>query len=593
MQPTNSNDYQADVRDVTMQSRRRLMKGMVLAGMAGAGGLLAEGVAPDLSGTAGAQLRGSRVEQWSLQEITLRSGKQYENPFQEVQLQATFSCGPAQITAEGFYDGDAIWRVRLMPERQGHWTFRTKSNDASLNGMTGEFEVTAPSGNNHGPVRVAKTFHFTYTDGTAFYPLGTTTYGLFLGGLDDQVRMMGTLSRFAFNKARLMVMAFSSLAPGDNAFFRGRDSQLDFNRYNVDFYRRIEAGLLDLQAIGVEADLILLHPYDSRGQLSRLPQEQDERYIRYTAARLSAFRNVWWTLTNEFDLYPLFGIKKDWPRLGELLASSDPYAHLRGIHNSCCGFYDNSESWITHVILQDITLQRLTAGPRNDSTMGLDARKVGKPVVIDEYGYEGNIAMTWGSIAPREAVEMHWSIVMAGAYGSHGESYFGTPGGTYVGEAPDRLAFLKKTMMETPFQDLEPLPDVMNDQSAAITVLGVPGTCYIFHFAQPKEKASWNLGFFGPATPSHPLPVVVGSTDPNTWNGPIPKFTIKDGSYRVEMIDIWQMKTRFLGFTAGASQQFRSPIEPGIIRLTRIENLPPGEKALPMSELTGRHSLSL
>ena len=89
--------------------------------------------------------------------------------------------------------------------------------------------------------------------------------------------------------------------------------------------------------------------------------------------------------------------------------------HLRGIHNSCVGFYDNSQNWITHVIFQDITLQRLTAEPRNNSAMGLDARKVGKPVVIDEYGYEGNIAMTWGSIAPREAVEMHWSIVMAGA----------------------------------------------------------------------------------------------------------------------------------------------------------------------------------
>ena len=62
--------------------------------------------------------------------------------------------------------------------------------------------------------------------------------------------------------------------------------------------------------------------------------------------------------------------------------------------------------------------------------MGLDARQFEKPVVVDEYGYEGNIAMTWGSIAPREAVEMHWSIVMAGAYGSHGESYFGTPRGS-------------------------------------------------------------------------------------------------------------------------------------------------------------------
>jgi hypothetical protein len=178
--------------------------------------------------------------------------------------------------------------------------------------------------------------------------------------------MIGTLTQSAFNKARINVMAFSSLAPNDNAFFRTSSAQFDFDQYNVAFYRRFEAGLLDLQAIGVEADLILFHPYDSRGKLSKLPQDQDEAYIRYTVARLSAYRNVWWTLTNEFDLFPMFGVQKNWRRLGELLATSDPYAHVRGIHNSCCGFYDNSEPWITHVILQDITLQRLASEPRNN-----------------------------------------------------------------------------------------------------------------------------------------------------------------------------------------------------------------------------------
>lgn len=257
-----------------------------------------------------------------------------------------------------------------------------------------------------------------------------------------------------------------------------------------------------------------------------------------------------------------------------MLATSDPYAHLRGIHNSCCGFYDNSEQWITHVILQDITLQRFASEPRNNSAMGLDSRKYGKPVVIDEYGYEGNIPMTWGSIASRECVEMHWSIVMAGAYGSHGESYFGTQSGTYVGESPERLRFLKQTMMETPFQDLEPLSDVLADENPSVTVLGFPGVCYIFDFSQPKEKSSGKLGFFGPATPSHPFPIVPGSVDPNYFQTPPPKFNIKDGLYRVEMIDTWQMKKYDPGFTSGSSQQFRSMIEPGIVRLTKVGTYP-------------------
>ena len=276
--------------------------------------------------------------------------------------------------------------------------------------------------------------------------------------------------------------------------------------------------------------------------------------------------------------------------LGNLLVDNDSYGHLRAIHNSCVGFYDNSESWITHVILQDITLQRLTAVQRNDSAMGLSARGFGKPVVIDEYGYEGNIAMTWGSLARREAVEMHWSIVMAGAYGSHGESYFKTPHGELVGEAPARLLFLKQIMTEVPFQKLEPLPTVIASGDPSITVLGTPGSYYIFHFDQPKEKASWNLGFFGPTTPAQPLPIVNRSVDPNTWRTQAPKFTIVEGVYRVEMIDTWQMKVHHVGFTSGVSQQFRSLIEPGLVRLIRVDSAPAKEEVLPIDQLLQRYA---
>lgn len=571
-----------------LSGRRNLIKGLAVAGIAGAEKLLAE--TPSASRTAGQPaIRSPQVEQWGLQEIALRSDAQYSNPFKQVQLHGAFTCGTETINAEGFFDDDSTWRVRLMPGKQGHWTFTTKSNEPSLNGKAGEFEVTAPRPGNHGPVQVANRFHFSYTDGTPFYPLGTTTYQLFHQDREAQIRTVSTLSRTAFNKTRLLVMPFSSLLPGEGPFLRHDTARIDFERYNVDFFRRYEAGLLDLQALGIEADLILFHPYDARGKFSKLDPEQDADFVRYTLARLSAFRNVWWTLTNEFDLYPRFGITKDWRKLGEHLAACDPYRHLRGIHNSCCGFYDNSENWITHVILQDITLQRLTGEPRNNSAMGLDARKFGKPVMIDEYGYEGNIAMTWGSIAPREAVEMHWSIAMAGAYGSHGESYFGTQKGCFVGESPERLAFLKKVMAETPFQDLVPLPEVLSGENPSVTILGVPGICYVFHFSQPKEKASWNLGFFGPATPSHPVPITTGAVDPNTFTAPAPKFKIQDGIYRVEMIDIWQMKVHPVGFTSGAAQQFRSLVSPGVVRLSHVDKAPDNETVLPVADLLQKH----
>lgn len=82
--------------------------------------------------------------------------------------------------------------------------------------------------------------------------------------------------------------------------------------------------------------------------------------------------------------------------------------------------------------------------------------------MVDEYGYEGNYGTTWGSFSGREIVEMHWAITLAGAYASHGESFAdaGAPPDQFLGEAPPRLAFLKKIMMEAPYREMEPAADV-------------------------------------------------------------------------------------------------------------------------------------
>jgi hypothetical protein len=53
--------------------------------------------------------------------------------------------------------------------------------------------------------------------------------------------------------------------------------------------------------LGIEADLILWHPYDRWG-FSRMTKEEDDLYLSYVIARFAAYRNVWWSLANEYDL---------------------------------------------------------------------------------------------------------------------------------------------------------------------------------------------------------------------------------------------------------------------------------------------------
>ena len=105
--------------------------------------------------------------------------------------------------------------------------------------------------------------------------------------------------------------------------------------------------------LGVQADVILFHPYDIWGYYL-MGKEMNERYVRYMIARVSAYRNVWWSLANEWDV-PRIKEAIDWDGIGSLLQKEDPHQRFRGIHNwyyDESHFYDHMRPWITHVSAQ-------------------------------------------------------------------------------------------------------------------------------------------------------------------------------------------------------------------------------------------------
>ena len=478
-----------------------------------------------------------------------------------------------------------------MPEQQGEWTYTTLSNDTQLSGKSGTFFVGPPGRNNHGPVRVKNTYHFAYADGTPYFPLGTTLYNWLNRDPDLEQRTVNTLAKNPFNKVRFLIfpkwMIFNRVEPPRFPYVKTVDGRFDLDRFDPEFFAHYEARLKNLQALGIEADIILFHPYDKWG-FAQMDAQHDQMYLRYVVARFAAFRNVWWTLANEFDV---FRSQKDWKALGELVASNDPYGHPRGIHNCCLGFYDNSQGWIDHVILQDITAQCWPTTSGAAGQIALDARKIGKPVMVDEYGYEGNNGQAWGNLGPREEVEIHWALTMAGAYGSHGETYVNpghllwwSVGGELVGESPARLGFLKQIMMEAPFMEMEPAPDIIKGGDDTVTALAKRGSYYLIHFAQKKEAPGANIGFFGPATPSRPLPVPP-FTD-HTFKSPsIPEFALGEGIFRVDMIDTWNMKVYPLGYTDGPTQKFLPDLAPGVMRFVRVDAAESGKLRGSVQEL--------
>jgi hypothetical protein len=90
--------------------------------------------------------------------------------------------------------------------------------------------------------------------------------------------------------------------------------------------------------------------------------------------------------------------------------------HLRSIHN-CGPFYDHTRQWITHC-----SIQRQDMHKTSEFTEDWRQR-LGKPIVLDEIAYEGNINHCWGNISGEELTRRFWETTVRGGYAGHGETY--------------------------------------------------------------------------------------------------------------------------------------------------------------------------
>ena len=401
---------------------------------------------------------------WDVLEVRL-DGPSHGNPFVDVELDAVFTRPDGtEVRVGGFYDGDGVYLVRALADAEGAWSFVTRSTARSLDGVTGIAEVIAPRDGVHGPVSVDG-FHFRHADGTRHRPLGTTAYAWTHQPEDLQEQTLATLAEAPFTKIRMCVFPKSYLynanEPADFPFVGSLADGFDLERFDPAHFRRLEQRIADLGALGIEADLILFHAYDRWG-FADLGPAVDERYLRYVVRRLSAFANVWWSMANEYDLLWAKDTA-DWERLAEIVGEEDAFGHLNSIHN-CRPFYDYSKPWITHVSVQRVDVYR-TAENTDEWR-----ERWGKPVVIDECAYEGDIDQGWGNITGEEMVRRFWEGAVRGGYVGHGETYlpealgledeilWWSKGGVLHGTSPDRIAVLEKLLAEAPDGVWDPLP---------------------------------------------------------------------------------------------------------------------------------------
>jgi hypothetical protein len=375
--------------------------------------------------------------------------------------------------------------------------------------------------------------------------------------LEEQT--LKTLATSPFNKLRMCIFPkwydWNRGEPILYPFDGTPTNQWDFARFNPKFFQHLDQRVLDLQKLGIEADVILFHPYDGgHWGFDRMSADADDRYLRYITARLAAYRNVWWSLANEWDFMKT-KTEADFVRFGEIVSTNDPYHHLLSIHNQK-KYFNHALPWITHASIQN--------GPAVEDAGRAEIYRdrYHKPVVFDEVKYEGDIPNRWGKLSAEEMVFRFWEGTIAGTYVGHGETYLSpddilwwSKGGVLKGQSPARLAFLKKVLDDSPAEGIDPI-----DGWPGAECGGQPGKYYLIYFGK-NTPSLWELLL------------------PADKNG-----ALADGmKFKAEILDTWNMtvtpvnrtftvKKADAGFFNDNGRAIDLPSKPYLaIRLTRVE----------------------
>jgi hypothetical protein len=495
------------------------------------------------------------VEAWDFVEVTIQvESPGLRNPFLEAAVAGTFGkTGASQrLQVEGFCDSPdgSVFRIRFAPSAPGDYAYSVSYKETGFErSYDGTFRAT--DSHRRGAIRVDPEYpwHFLWTGtGEHYFFNGTTAFWL-MGWKDERIirASLDRLHRLKVNRVRVLLggrswtlygepvmnsEAFSIfLSPWPAVKADDYDHPgFDYTRFNLSHWQRYERML----RFARDRDMIISVILDiADGKVHPVAGSEDERrYIRYAAARLSAFSNITWDLGDDLDTF-----RDDaWAHeTGTLLVGGwDPYRHLASSHPVHTEHQDRPSAWFGFASLQEWS--------RKQHDLMLESRQLQKktgrivPQANEEYGYEDHYPI-WAPKPPGDSAEIlrrtAWDIAMAGAYGTAGETarrgtniWPDTGGGWVNGRGDDTMTMLNgyAHMVDffTSFEwwKTEPHDDLV---SSGAWCLAEPGRVYAVYLPNGgtvtvkldpgRYRAQWFNAFTGEVAP-------IGIIDGPAWTSP-------------------------------------------------------------------------
>jgi hypothetical protein len=286
------------------------------------------------------------VARWGMHEFSAKGRAHVANPFRDAALVGEFISPSGKTNViDGFCDGDDTWRLRFVPNEQGEWSYLLRGEGVEIL-QRGKLRCTAPRG--HGFIRIhpENPYAFAHADGTPFFPMGDTCYGLNDdSSITPELRAQYLATRRAehFNFVRMSVGHSEARAATNAAYWAwgGTTQKPDLDQLNPVFFRGLDELFRDLKTRGMNVELILLNFYRRPFTDTNAWTPARERlWLRYVVSRYAAFDNVFlWTIANEYETHPDGRYRLDFPgdvewakATARFIKAIDSYRHLVTIH---------------------------------------------------------------------------------------------------------------------------------------------------------------------------------------------------------------------------------------------------------------------